>query len=157
MKAASPTVCNCGLKLHFLVSYRYVFKTLVFFRVTSDLDVEQQLSGVAKRLFDLPLRHIGNKSKNGTLSSVKTDFDDSHINWGLIITLLIFASSFAVKVVEKDCPEKVDDVILWLTKFIDTELSFWLAKQGGWVSYLFKTKIHTLRFNIAFSVLIYTT
>ena len=103
---------------------------IVTFRISPELDVIQQLSTIATKLFELPLSTV--KNGNG-----KSDLDDSHINWGRVITLLIFASEFAVKAAECDTPEKIDDIITWLTNFIDTDLSFWLAKQGGWVSNFF--------------------
>ena len=83
-------------------------------------------------MFELPLKPVGSKNRSG--SSAETGLDDSHINWGQVITLLIFASNFAVKAVECNALDKVDEIITWLTHFIDTDLSFWLAKQGGWVS-----------------------
>lgn len=98
--------------------------------VTANMDVNKQLSAVATRMFDLPLKPLENK--NPSHSSPGTGLDDSHITWGQVITLLIFASNFAVKAVECDALEKVYEIISWLTHFIDTDLSFWLAKQGGW-------------------------
>ena len=83
-------------------------------------------------MFNLPLQPV--ESKNNSNFPDETTLDDSHINWGQIIMLIVFASNFAVKAVECNELQKVDDIIIWLTHFFESDLSFWLAKQGGWVS-----------------------
>ena len=61
-------------------------------------------------------------------------YNDSHIKWGHVIALLVFAGILAVRAVECDSVETVDDIVAWVTNFFDTELSCWLGKHGGWVS-----------------------
>ena len=50
-----------------------------------------------------------------------------------MIGLLVFAGLLAVRAVELHCPEQVDDIIKWVTDFLNTELSEWLEARGGWV------------------------
>ena len=72
----------------------------------------------------------------GNIPTIKTDVvDDSHIKWGHIIALLVFAGIVAIRSVECQSPETVDCIISWVTNFFDNELSCWLTKQGGWVSF----------------------
>ena len=60
--------------------------------------------------------------------------DESHIKWGHVIALLVFAGILSVRAVECGSDEIVDHIVLWVTKFFDTELRHWFSAKGGWVS-----------------------
>lgn len=59
-------------------------------------------------------------------------FDDSHIKWGHVIALLVFAGTLAVRSIEVNKSEQVDKIVDWVSNFFDTTLRYWLKRQGGW-------------------------
>lgn len=109
----------------------------MFFRTTTAFDVDHIFSRITKDLFQLPLKPLKIHDKeNGNIPTITNDaLDDSHIKWGHLIALLVFAGLVAVRSVECQSTGIVDEIVSWVTNFFDTELSHWLAKQEGWVSF----------------------
>ncbi|XP_002127107.2 apoptosis regulator Bcl-2 [Ciona intestinalis] len=104
-------------------------------------DVDKTFSRICKDLFQLPLKrnYPDNAMKSQATSNSKIfiqsdimEVEDNHVKWGHVIALLVFAAIVAVRAVELKKHEQVDAIVSWVSKFIDTELTGWLNKQGGW-------------------------
>lgn len=77
----------------------------------------------------------GRKSKTPSPALVdpdSNDIDESNVKWSHVIGLLVFTGVIAVRCVEIRQNEQVDDVVNWVSNFLDTRLKRWLARQGGW-------------------------
>lgn len=58
--------------------------------------------------------------------------DDTNVKWGHVIALLVFTGVLAVRCVEINNNQQVDEIVNWVTKFFDTKLNGWLERHGGW-------------------------
>jgi hypothetical protein len=71
------------------------------------------------------------------------------INWGRIVALFGFSGCFAVRCFELNRPHLVDNLLEWLTTYVDTQLSGWINTHDNWQGFLeFQSgrggsKIHT--------------
>jgi len=83
----------------------------------STRDVDHVLSTISKDLFHLPVKNHGYA-----------------IKWGHLIGLLVVGGYLAVRAVELNYLEEVDEIVRWICVFCDTELKNWLDDQGGWDS-----------------------
>ena len=84
---------------------------------------------------------------------VKNMFSDSVINWGRIAVLFTFSGQVAIHCDKQGSPEDADRVISLLTDFVNTRLSNWIEKAGGWVSFthfwLFQLKLINVFFGLS--------
>ena len=92
-----------------------------------DLFEQIQKSNVSTRDVNLVLTKI---SKD--LFNISAKGEGNHIKWGHVIALLVFGGILAVRAVELSYTEEVDEIVRWISVFIDTELANWLERQGGW-------------------------
>nr|XP_039273256.1 bcl-2-like protein 1 [Styela clava] len=79
----------------------------------------------------------GRKSKSPSPALVDPDsiddsIEDANINWSHVIGLLVFSGVLAVRCVEINQYGQVDDIVNWVSRFLDTRLRRWLRRQGGW-------------------------
>lgn len=116
-------------------------------------DVDQVFTQITKDLFKITYKHGTGASASGTSSPmgsrkvrtpspalVESDIvesstytiDDSNVKWGHVIALLVFTGVLAVRCVEINNNQQVDDIVNWVTKFLDTKLGLWLNRHGGW-------------------------
>jgi hypothetical protein len=71
------------------------------------------------------------------------------INWGRIVALFGFSGCFAVRCFELNRPHIVDNLLEWLTTYVDTQLSGWINTHDNWQGLLKfqsgrgESKIHT--------------
>jgi len=77
--------------------------------------------------------HLTPTNVHGTFVAVVHELFMDGVNWGRIVALVSFGGSVAVECVKKEMPLLVDQVLEWITSFIDTQLSQWIAANGGWV------------------------
>ena len=62
-------------------------------------------------------------------------FRDKTCNWGRIISLFTFCGNLAKQSGSKDMYKTIDDIALFLGSYIADNLTEWIYKQGGWVSF----------------------
>jgi len=115
----------------------------------SSHEINHIFSKISKDLFQLPLKQTRTPDSpdraNGNVTVINTyprsslqgaSGDESHVKWGHVIALLVFAGILSIRAVTCNSVETVDIIISWVTKFFETELSQWFAIQGGWVSFI---------------------
>ena len=83
----------------------------------STRDVDHVLGTISKDLFHLPVKS-----------------HECSIKWGHLIGLLVVGGYLAVRAVELNYLEEVDEIVRWICSFFDNELKRWLDEQGGWES-----------------------
>ena len=109
----------------------------------SDVSVEiQRLAVQLEVLFPNLYRNIC-KQLNVRLSSdevLRTNFAavaeqifKGDITWGKIVSLFSLAGAFAVDCVQCGHAEYMNTIVSSFENFVDTNLSEWIAMQGGWV------------------------
>ena len=58
------------------------------------------------------------------------------VNWGRILTFLVFSGSLAVFCAREKMGERVGDVIVWTENVIEKTITNWVDRQGGWTAFV---------------------
>lgn len=114
-------------------------------------DVDKVFTKITSDVFKITYKRSSGASATGTTSSgsrksrtpspalqeterTEQNFtiDDSNVKWGHVIALLVFTGVLAVRCVEINNNQQVDEIVNWVTKFFDTKLRGWLERHGGW-------------------------
>lgn len=59
------------------------------------------------------------------------------IKWGRIVALFAFGGCLAVHCVQSGMPQMVDQIVDWVTAYIDNHLHTWILEHDNWVSLFF--------------------
>ena len=54
------------------------------------------------------------------------------VNWGRVVALFVFSGRFAVFCCEKNMCDIVENIVDWVSKYIDRKLNVWIEKHDGW-------------------------
>ncbi|CAK9304466.1 unnamed protein product [Gordionus sp. m RMFG-2023] len=63
-------------------------------------------------------------------------FKDGGIKWGRITALFVFSGQLCLECINKDLPQLVGQIAIWLSQFVENNLSEWIDEQGGWQGYV---------------------
>lgn len=74
-----------------------------------------------------------NTAQDSFMRIVNELFSDG-IRWGRIVALVAFGGALSVQCIQLEMPGLVNDIVDWVTEYIDTVLMSWIQEQGGWVS-----------------------
>ena len=91
-------------------------------------------SGIAQRL------EVGPGNARTIFMDVASKIFSEDINWGRIVSLYTFAGVLAHYFMSEDRPEIVCEIVDWLGRFVENNLTEWIKNRGGWVrrfDYLF--------------------
>ena len=78
--------------------------------------------------------HVTPNNAQQTFHGVVGELFNDEVNWGRIVALFSFGATLAVQCVENDMPELVDQLIDWITQYLDDNLYSWIQEHNGWVS-----------------------
>lgn len=78
--------------------------------------------------------HVTPNTAYPTFLAVINELFVDGVKWGRIVALFSFGGALAVRAIENDMPELVDNIVEWVTKYLDNNLSQWIANHDGWVS-----------------------
>ncbi|KAK2145887.1 hypothetical protein LSH36_649g01030 [Paralvinella palmiformis] len=78
--------------------------------------------------------HISPSNARQTFHGVVNELFNDEVNWGRIVALFSFGATLAVQCVQKDMPELVDQLVDWITQYLDDNLYSWIQEHNGWVS-----------------------
>jgi len=59
-------------------------------------------------------------------------FQDRQFNWGRIVAVYAFAGRLARHCVEKDLPDRIDQISEFLGSYVGNRLGVWIHQHGGW-------------------------
>lgn len=79
------------------------------------------------------LRLTPNTAQDSFMRIVNELFSDG-IRWGRIVALVAFGGALSVQCTQLEMPGLVNDIVDWVTEYIDVVLMSWIQEQGGWVS-----------------------
>ena len=79
-----------------------------------------------------------------TFASIVIEIFCEDINWGRIVALFDFSGQFAARCFQLKKYHLVDNLLEWLTTYIDIHLSSWLNSHNNWVSNRFTRVTKTL-------------
>ena len=85
--------------------------------------------------------HITRDTARPTFDAIVNELFSDGVRWGRIVALFSFGGSLAVQCVQKELPSLVNQVIDWVSNYIDTYLQSWIYENNGWVSFIFITRI----------------
>jgi hypothetical protein len=74
-----------------------------------------------------------NTAQDSFMRIVNELFSDG-IRWGRIVALVAFGGALSVQCIQLEMPGLVNDIVDWVTEYIDIVLMSWIQEQGGWVS-----------------------
>lgn len=95
--------------------------------------------------------HVTPNTAHPTFTAIVNELFSDGIKWGRIVALFSFGGSLAVHCIEKEMPLLVDQIVDWVTQYVDTNLASWITQHGGWVSTHFKcTFIHFFSYTTVF-------
>lgn len=77
--------------------------------------------------------HITPNTARVTFVAVVNELFSDGVKWGRVVALFAFGGCLAVQCVEKEMPPVVDQIVEWVSNYVDTHLMSWIQEQGGWV------------------------
>ncbi len=98
---------------------------------TLGLEFEQRYTEVFQEMCNQ--LHITPNTAHPTFTAIVNELFSDGIKWGRIVALFSFGGSLAVQCVEKEMPLLVDQIVDWVTNYVDTHLQSWITEHGGWV------------------------
>lgn len=78
--------------------------------------------------------HITPNTAHPTFTAIVHELFSDGVKWGRIVALFSFGGCMAVQCVEKEMPILVDQIVEWVTSYVDNHLQSWITEHGGWVS-----------------------
>ena len=99
---------------------------------TLGLEFEQRYTEVFQEMCNQ--LHITPNTAHPTFTAIVNELFSDGIKWGRIVALFSFGGSLAVRCVEKEMPVLVDQIVDWVTIYVDTNLHSWITEHGSWVS-----------------------
>lgn len=78
--------------------------------------------------------HITPNTAYPTFTAIVNELFSDGVKWGRIVALFSFGGSLAVQCVEKEMPPLVDQIVDWVSAYVDNRLQSWINEHGGWVS-----------------------
>ena len=103
---------------------------------TLGLEFEQRYNEVFQEMSNQI--HITPNTAHPTFTAIVNELFSDGIKWGRIVALFSFGGSLAVQCIEKEMPLLVDQIVDWVTIYIDTNLASWITQHGSWVSTVFQ-------------------
>ncbi|KAK3103484.1 hypothetical protein FSP39_019575 [Pinctada imbricata] len=80
--------------------------------------------------------HITQNTAYPTFQRVVEELFSNGTNWGRVVALFGFGGAIAVQCVEKGMPQIVDNIVDWVSTYIDYTLEEWIRSQGGWQGFV---------------------
>ncbi|BFY97358.1 hypothetical protein BsWGS_00398 [Bradybaena similaris] len=71
-----------------------------------------------------------------TFSAIVAETFCDGVNWGRVVALFGFSGRFAVHCFERNMPNMVDNVVEWVTAYVDNNLREWMESHGKWEGFL---------------------
>lgn len=99
--------------------------------------VADELIEENRQLFDsmCDQLHLTHASTYATFVGIADEIFQTGKNWGRIVAFLAFGATLAVYCVQKeDLAELLDNIIEWLSLYMEQNLGQWINENGGWVS-----------------------
>ena len=79
--------------------------------------------------------HLTHATTYSTFVGIADEIFQSGKNWGRIVAFLAFGATLAVYCAQKeDLAQNIDNIVEWLSIYMDQNLSGWIDDNGGWVS-----------------------
>ena len=100
-------------------------------RILGD-EFEQRYTGVFQEMCNQ--LHITPGTAYPTFIGIVNELFSDGVKWGRVVALFSFGGALAVQCVEKEMPHLVENIVDWLTQYIDTHLGTWINDHNGWVS-----------------------
>ena len=77
--------------------------------------------------------HITPNTAHATFVGIVNELFSDGIKWGRVVALFSFGGALAVQCVQREMPPLVDNIVDWVTQYVDTSLSSWINNHGNWV------------------------
>ncbi|XP_033110430.1 bcl-2-like protein 2 [Anneissia japonica] len=71
----------------------------------------------------------------GLFSCLNDMLEIGDVNWGRIVIVYLFGRKVAKRWAEKGLEDYEDTVAEYVGEYVATELSGWISKRGGWLTY----------------------
>ena len=78
--------------------------------------------------------HITPNNAQATFVTIVNELFSDDVKWGRIVALFSFGGCLAVQCIEKEMPILVDQILDWVTNYVENHLSSWINDHNGWVS-----------------------
>ena len=69
-----------------------------------------------------------------TFRTVAEEIFIDGVNWGRVVALFCFSGKLAVRCFQQSMSQLVNSIVDWVSIYVDTSLSAWIAVNNGWVS-----------------------
>lgn len=79
--------------------------------------------------------HLTHATTYSTFVGIADEIFQTGKNWGRIVAFLAFGATLAVYCAQKeDLAQNIDNIVGWVSLYMDQNLSSWINDNGGWVS-----------------------
>lgn len=99
--------------------------------------VADELTEENSQLFDsmCDQLHLTHATTYSTFVGIADEIFQTGKNWGRIVAFLAFGATLAVYCAQKeDLAQNIDNIVGWVSLYMDQNLSSWINDNGGWVS-----------------------
>ncbi|EDO42634.1 predicted protein [Nematostella vectensis] len=80
--------------------------------------------------------HLTPISTYPTFVGIANEIFQSGKNWGRVVAFLAFGATLAVYCAQREeLHELVNDIVEWVSRYMDQNLSCWIRENGGWVRF----------------------
>ena len=77
-------------------------------------------------------------SVNSNFIRITNELFQSGRNWGRVVIFLAFGATLAVYCAQRDdLRYKVKDIVAWVLRYMDQNLSCWIRENGGWNRFIY--------------------
>ena len=77
--------------------------------------------------------HITPNTAHPTFVAIVNELFSDGVKWGRVVALFAFGGSLAVQCCEREMPLLLDQIVDWISDYVDNHLQSWIVENGGWV------------------------
>uniref|UniRef100_A0AAY5KYB3 Bcl-2 Bcl-2 homology region 1-3 domain-containing protein n=1 Tax=Esox lucius TaxID=8010 RepID=A0AAY5KYB3_ESOLU len=82
--------------------------------------------------------HITPSTAHGRFTAVIDELFSDGVNWGRIVAFLEFGGTMCVESVNREMTPQVNNIVHWMTEYLNGPLQNWIQENGGWKSRLIR-------------------
>nr|XP_006205860.1 apoptosis regulator Bcl-2 [Vicugna pacos] len=80
--------------------------------------------------------HLTPFTARGRFATVVEELFRDGVNWGRIVAFFEFGGVMCVESVNREMSPLVDNIVLWMTEYLNLHLHTWIQDNGGWDAFV---------------------
>lgn len=80
--------------------------------------------------------HFTPSSAQRKFTAVSEELFRDGVNWGRIVAFFEFGGTMCVESVNREMTSQVDNIVHWMTEYLNGPLQTWIQENGGWDAFV---------------------